>query len=115
MGGMRMGPAGGGGAGVTLQVCITPEQAARQELPPPDPKCSTRITGRTASSMKFALECPAEQMRGEGEMVFAGPKAYDGRFTMQQSRGGNVMQMESTLAAKWLAADCGAVKPAVTR
>lgn len=115
MGGMRMSPSAAGGPGMTLQVCITSEQAARQELPPPDPKCSTRVTGRTATSMKFAMECPAEQMRGEGEMVFSGPKAYDGRFTMQQTRGGQTMQMDSTLSAKWLASDCGSVKPAVTR
>ncbi len=113
--GMSIGAVGGAGAGggtaITVKVCITPEQAAKQELPPSDARCTHRITGRTARSMKFAVECPAEQARGEGEMTFSSPKAYDGRFSMQQTREGQPLRMDSTIAARWLSADCGAVKP----
>jgi hypothetical protein len=38
-------------------------------MPPPDGKCSDRITGRTAESQKFAIECPAERVWGESEIV----------------------------------------------
>jgi hypothetical protein len=110
--GMGISASGSGGPSTSFRVCITPEQAARQELPPPDDKCTHRITGRTANSMKFAIECPAEKTRGEGEMVFANARAYDGRFTMQQVQGGKTMKMESTIAARWVSADCGSIKPA---
>jgi len=100
------------GGAVTVRVCITPEQAARQDLPSPGDKCSHRITGRTATSLKFAVECPAEQMRGEGETVFSGPRAYDGRFRMERSRAGATETMDMQVAARWVAADCGAIKPA---
>ncbi|MEY3253992.1 MAG: hypothetical protein RL227_2965 [Pseudomonadota bacterium] len=110
--GKSFGAMGSGGATTGFRVCITPEQAARQELPPPDEKCTHRITGRSANSLKFAIDCPAERVRGEGEMVFANARAYDGRFTMQQVEGGKTMKMESTIAARWLAADCGTIKPA---
>jgi hypothetical protein len=109
--GMSFGASGSGGPSTSFRVCITPEQAARQELPPPDDKCTHRITGRTANSMKFAIECPAEKTRGEGEMVFSNARAYDGRFTMQQVQGGKTMKMESTIAARWVSADCGNIKP----
>lgn len=107
--GMAM-PGMSGGA-LSMRVCISPEQAARQELPAPGDKCTHRITARTATSLKFVVECPAEQMRGEGETVFTSPKAYDGRFRMQRSRGGASETMDMQIAARWVDADCGAVKP----
>jgi Protein of unknown function (DUF3617) len=103
--------AGAGGPGMTLQVCITPEQAAKQELPPPGDRCTHRITGRTANSLKFAVECPAEQARGEGETVFSGNKAYEGRFRMERSQGGSTEKMAMQVNGRWLGADCGAIKP----
>lgn len=108
--GMAMG-AGGPGAGMTMKVCITPEQAAKQELPPPGERCTHRITARTANSLKFAVECPAEQARGEGETVFSGNKAYDGRFTMQRQKGGTSESMAMQVQARWQGADCGAIQP----
>jgi hypothetical protein len=45
-------------------------------------------------------------------MVFANARAYDGRFTMQQVQGGKTMKIESTIAARWVSADCGTIKPA---
>jgi hypothetical protein len=110
--GIRMSPGAGGSGGISLQVCLTTEQAARQEVPPMDDKCTQRITGRTPKSMTFSIECPAERTRGEGEVTFTSPKAFDGRFKMQQLQDGKPVQMESTLTARWLAADCGKVRPA---
>ncbi len=104
--------AGAGGPGMTLKICITPEQAAKQELPPPGERCTHRITGRTANSLKFAVECPAEQARGEGETVFAGNKAYDGRFRMERNKGGTAEIVDMQVNARWVSADCGAIKPA---
>jgi Protein of unknown function (DUF3617) len=108
--GVGMSP-GASGPGMTLKICISPEQAAKQELPPPGERCSHRITGRTANSLKFAVECPAEQARGEGETVFSNDKAYDGRFRMERSKAGATETMEMQVNARWLGADCGAIKP----
>jgi hypothetical protein len=109
--GIGMGAVGGPGGGMTMKICITPEQAAKQELPPPGERCTHRITGRTANSLKFAVECPAEQARGEGETVFSGNKAYDGRFTMQRQNGGATETMQMQVQARWLGADCGSIRP----
>lgn len=109
--GIGVGVSGQGQPMTTVRVCISPEEAARQELPPADDDCTQRITGRTAQSLRFAIECPAEKMRGEGEVRFKGPKAYDGRFTMQGQHEGKPLRVESTLEARWISADCGAIKP----
>ncbi len=109
--GISIGAGSGGATTVAVKACITPEQAARQELPAPGDNCTHRITGRTANSLKFAIDCPAEKARGEGEVVFPNSRTYDGRFTMQQVEGGKTLQLESTIKARWLSADCGNVKP----
>ena len=109
--GIGVGVSGQGQPMTSVRVCISPEDAARQELPPPDDGCTQRITGRGSNTLRFAIECPAEQMRGEGEMRFSGPRAYDGRFTMQGVHEGKAVRMESTLQARWVSADCGALKP----
>lgn len=107
--GMSLAP--GGGSGMTIRVCISPEQATRQELPPPGERCTHRITGRTANSLKFAVECPAEQARGEGEAVFSGNKAYESRFSMRRERGGTAEITAMQVNARWLGADCGGIAP----
>ncbi len=109
--GVSLNGAGAGGGEMTMRVCITPEQAARQELPAPNDKCTHRITGRTPTSLKFALECPAEQARGEGETTFTSPKAYDGRFRMERQRQGATETMDMQVSGRWVAADCGNLQP----
>ncbi|MFM7505597.1 MAG: DUF3617 domain-containing protein [Rubrivivax sp.] len=110
--GIAMAP-GGPGAPMTMRLCLTPEQAAKQELPAAGERCTHRITARSANSLKFAVECPADRARGDGETVFSSPKAYEGRFRMQRQVAGSAPeQMEMQVSARWLGADCGAVKPA---
>ena len=50
-------------------------------------------------------------MSGEGEMTFAGDKAYTGRSTMTSQVNGKPERMNMEMAGKWLAADCGNIKP----
>jgi hypothetical protein len=112
--GVAIAPGGpGGGAGMTIKFCLTPEQAAKQELPAADKRCTQQITQRTANSLKFVVECPAEHARGEGETTFPSPKAYDGRFRMQRNKPGAAPEsMDMTVQARWVGSDCGAIKPA---
>ena len=109
--GIAVGVSPQGSPMTTVRVCISPEQAARQEMPAADDGCTQRIVSRSARSLRFAIECPAEQMRGEGEMSFVSPRSYDGRFTMQGVHEGKPVRLESTVQARWVAADCGSIKP----
>lgn len=109
--GISLPSAAGGGPGMQLRFCLTPEQAAKNELPSPDERCTHRITERTSSLLRMSVECPAEKTRGEGEFRFESPRAYSGRFKMQREEAGKVQAMEMELQARWVGADCGNLKP----
>ena len=100
-------------AGTAIKVCITPEQAARREPQMPG-NCSTSQLERSASSMKFKYECGAPNpSRGEGEWTFTGDKAYVGHLVSTREVAGKPKQFTIDTSGKWVAADCGAVKPFV--
>jgi hypothetical protein len=103
---------GMGAAGNSIKVCITPEDAARMDLPQKDGNCKQEITQRSASSIKFKFVCAGNPpTTGEGEATFNGPTAYSSRVVVNTVAQGKPERMESSSTGKWLAADCGAIKP----
>ena len=109
--GISLPSAGGGGPGVQLRFCLTPEQAAKNELPPPDDRCTHSITERTPTLLRMRIECPADKTRGEGEFRFESPRAYAGRFKLQREEAGKPQSLEMELQARWVGADCGNLRP----
>ncbi len=111
--GIQLGAAGG--TGITVKHCLTPEQAARDELPQHDPNCRQTRMERSGNRIRFAFACTGRPGgSGEGEFVMHGDKAYDGRMTMLAAAGapGDApRQVEMSMKARWLAADCGGVAP----
>lgn len=106
---------GAPGQPAAVKVCVTPEMAARSELPPTDARCRFSQQGGTGGTLKFRFECPASTAEpassGEGEYRFTGDKASEGRMTMNITRDGKAEKMEIRSQSRWLAADCGAIKP----
>jgi Protein of unknown function (DUF3617) len=101
-----------GAQGTTVKVCITKEDVARKAEPQFREGCTQQVVQRTANSMKVKFECTKPQpMSGEGEMTFISDKAYTGKSTMTSKADGKPQQMTMEMAGKWLAADCGDVKP----
>jgi Protein of unknown function (DUF3617) len=100
------------GGGMALKVCITPEMAARSELPSQtEGDCTTTITSRSANMLKSKFVCQNPPTTGEGVYTFTGDKAYTAKMVMQTTRKGKTETMTMEGQGKWLAADCGAVKP----
>ena len=99
-----------GGGGMTQKICVTKEQAARNEVGQTDPNCTQEHT-RNGNRVRFKVNCTgARPMTGEGEYTFQGDTAYSGR--MKMSAGGpNGGPMEMEQSGRWLSADCGDVKP----
>ena len=109
--GVRM-PTPGSGGGMAVQVCITPEMAARSELPSQNEgDCTTTITSRSAGTMKMKYVCTKPPSSGEGTDTFSGDTAYTMQMVMNHTEGGKPRSMTMEGSGKWLAADCGAVKP----
>ncbi len=106
--GVSMG--GGAGQAMSLKHCITPEQAARDEIPQRDGKCKQTSMQRSGNSLKFAFTCEGGTS-GEGEYTLTSPKAHTGKMVINTVRNGKTERMEMLQSGRWLSADCGTVKP----
>lgn len=102
----------GAGGTVTMKVCITPEMAARSELPSQtEGDCTTTITSRSGNTLKAKFACKNPPSTGEGTYTFNGDKSYAMKMAMQTTRNGKPESMTMEGQGKWLSADCGRIKP----
>ncbi|MBL7091444.1 DUF3617 domain-containing protein [Acidovorax sp.] len=107
--GVSMGPSGN-----TVKVCISPEQADLDRIPAQE-GCTQNVqrTGPNAVAMTFSCKGSQGQppTTGEGTMTFQGPTAYAGNFKVKTTSNGKPEQIDMVQNGKWLAADCGTLKP----
>jgi Protein of unknown function (DUF3617) len=113
MAGQGMGAMGGGaGQPMVVKVCLTPEQAAGDEMPQSDGQCKQLSQERSGKTLRFKFACSGERAAtGEGEYTLDSDKAHHGRTVISTTAQGKPERMDMTHTARWLAADCGAVKP----
>ncbi len=96
----------------TTKVCISPEDAARLDLPQPGGHCKQEITQRSGSTMKFKFSCAGQHpTSGEGEITFTSPTAYSSKSVVNSTVQGKPERMTMDQTGKWLSADCGTIKP----
>jgi Protein of unknown function (DUF3617) len=107
--GMNVG--GSAPANTVTQACITKEMAERNEVPSQAGDCKTTTSPRLGNTVKIAFTCPNPPMTGEGELTFVSPEAFTMKMRVTNSARGpsEASSMEQT--GRWLAADCGSVKP----
>ena len=101
-----------GAGGTSVKVCVTKEEAAK----PPEARmsagnCTQKDIQCSGNTMKFKFECTQPPSTGEGEMSFVSDKAYTGKTTVTSQVAGRPQQMNIEMQGKWLASDCGDVKP----
>jgi hypothetical protein len=104
-----------GASGRSTKVCLTKEQAER----PPEARmnqgeCTQKDVQRSGNTIKYKFECTKPPSSGEGELTFSSDKAYSGRSTVTSQVAGKPQQMTMEMQGKWLATDCGDVKPRPT-
>ncbi len=105
--GVSMGPSGN-----TVKVCITEEDAARDEVPQMDGDCSQQVVERSGNTVKVTFSCAGDPpTSGEGEVTFISPKAYTGKAVINTVVDGKPERMNIEQTGKWLSADCGDIKP----
>ncbi len=96
----------------TVKVCISPEQAARMDIPQQDGQCKQDITQRSGSTMKFKFSCAGQPpTSGEGEVTFSSATSYTSKSVVNTAVEGKPERMTMDQTGKWLGADCGALKP----
>ena len=109
--GMSM-PTPGAGGGMAMKVCITPEMAARQDMPMQNEgDCTSTVTSRSASTLKMSFVCKNPPSTGEGTYTFSGDTAYTMKMVMNTTHKGKPQTVTMDGQGKWVAAACGAVKP----
>lgn len=105
--GVSLGPSGN-----TIQVCISEEDAARNEIPQMDSDCTQKVLQRSGNTIRVAFSCKSDPpTSGEGEITFISPKAYTGKAVVYTTVQGVSEQMNIEQKGKWLSADCGGVRP----
>jgi hypothetical protein len=117
--GITLGAGGGAGSGggpsVKVKLCLTPEQAARDEVPQQHQgqgQCKQTSRTRSGNTVKFTLECTGQNPgHGEGEFTMLSPKEHQGKMSMTMTGAQRTGTMDMEMHARWLAADCGDVKP----
>lgn len=109
--GMSM-PSAGAGGGMAMKMCITPEMAAKQDMPmQSEGDCTSTVTSRSANALKMNFVCKKPPSSGEGTYTFTGDTAYTMKMVMNTTHQGKPQTTTLDGTGKWLSADCGSVKP----
>jgi hypothetical protein len=109
--GVTLGNAGPGG--MNLRVCMTREMVERNEIPAQQGDCKSTASGRTGNTMKVSFTCTNPPSSGEGTVMIVSPEAYTMRMSVNAKAQGKAQRIDMDAAGKWVAADCGAVKPLI--
>ena len=108
--GVKMG-SGGPAGGMSVQICMTREMVEKNELPSQQGDCKTTSQGRSGNTMKMAFACTNPPSSGDGQVTFNGPESYTSRMNVSTQVDGKPEKVSMEGTGKWLAADCGKVKP----
>ncbi len=105
-------PTMGTGGAMVMKICITPEMAARSELPnQQEGDCTNTIISKSGNSMKVKFVCTEPPMTGEGTYTFTGDTAYTADMKMTTMQSGKPESMTVKGSGKWLSSSCGSIKP----
>ncbi|MBR7631898.1 DUF3617 domain-containing protein [Janthinobacterium lividum] len=105
--GMAMPTVGADGA-VRVTACVTPDMAARKQIPTGQPgDCKSKNTD-IAGGMNVSFTCANPKSSGEGKVLFTGDQAFSMQLAVTTSARGTPEQVNVTSNGKWLGASCPA-------
>ncbi|MGK5037617.1 DUF3617 domain-containing protein [Janthinobacterium sp. LB3P118] len=112
--GMAMPTVGADGA-VRVTACVTPEMAARKQIPTGQPgDCKSKNTD-IAGGMHVSFTCANPKSSGEGQVRFSGDQAFSMQLAVTTSARGTPEQVNVTSNGKWLGASCPAPSTAAAQ
>lgn len=101
-------PALGADGAIALQTCVTPEMAARRQIPLGQPGDCKSNNVALADGMRIAFRCANPPSSGEGKLTFNGDGAFSMTLTVTTSARGKPEQIGIDTSGKWLGASCPA-------
>lgn len=105
--GMAMPTVGADGA-VRVTACVTPEMAARKQIPTGQPGDCKSKNRDIAGGMQVSFSCANPKSSGEGKVMFTGDQAFSMQLAVTTSARGAPEQVNVTSNGKWLGASCPA-------
>ncbi len=112
--GMAMPTVGADGA-VRVTACVTPEMAARKQIPTGQPGDCTSKNSDIAGGMHVSFSCTKPKSSGEGKVMFTGDQAFNMQLAVTTSARGTPEQVNVTSNGKWLGATCPAPSTAAAQ
>ena len=104
---------GMGADGSTMRVCVTKEQIARGFHPEDKGHCSRSNVSTSGNVTKFDFACQSERstVTGHGAFTEMGDTAFNVVSSTEMVSEKRTMHMQSEINGKFVAGDCGDVKP----
>lgn len=101
-------PKSGADGGLMLTACVTPEMAARKELPLNQKgKCTSR-RDQVAGGLDVAFTCTDPASSGNGKIRFNGDSAYTMTMDVTNNSGAGPQNATVESSGRWLGASCAA-------
>lgn len=101
-------------AGVTARLCVTPQQAAREDFAfSRTASCKVENMQTSGSALKGDVSCSRGKVtvNTHYDIAYDSMKHYSGSITMETDANGKQTTRTSKLEAHFVSADCGGVKP----
>jgi len=94
-----------------LKVCLSKDMVERNEVGAQQGDCKQTAAARVGNTQKFSFVCTQPPSSGEGQLTFVSPQAYTMKMAIKSARSGKPETIHMDASGKFLAADCGAIKP----
>ena len=105
--GVSMPKAGSDGA-ITISACVTPEMAARKELPLNQKGRCTSKQEPVAGGMNVSFTCTDPASSGNGQIRFNGDTAYTMTMNVTNNSGAGPQNATVESTGRWMGATCPA-------
>jgi hypothetical protein len=107
--GVQMGT--GAGGGMTVKICMTQEMVDRNDVSSHQDGCTHTNSPRTGNTMKFSFVCTKPPSKGEGQVTFTSPEAYNMQMSTTTTVQGRPEKIDMQNSGRWLGSNCGNIKP----
>jgi len=105
---------GAGGQQATVKSCVTKESLNAAALGQTDKACTSKMVSSSSSKQVWHLDCTRGNVKTSGDMTIERVDAENvkGAMAVKATEGAQGADVNVSFTMKWLAADCGDVKPA---
>ena len=101
-------PKAGADGGLSVQACITPEMAARGEVPTGQQGKCTSNNQPVAGGVNIAFNCTSPPASGRGQLRYLGDSGFAMTMLVNSSASGKPEQVTVETSGKWLGPTCAA-------